>query len=203
MRKFAFVPATIIASLLLALMIWSGCRIRGCPRLGDLTSWGMYLTGTGTVLLGVVAIYAAIQGLTDYRNRTRTERLRLLTQFYEKFYENGTFRQIRQRIDFEKPVALSNLMKKAQSPKPEFSSDERKMFDSFTDYLNFFEMLAYLGKQEQVLEDDIDAMFGYYLKRLVEVFEEQALLSYLKYDGFERLHDLLVKYCKKPKVNAN
>jgi len=201
MRKFAF--ATIVALVLLALMIWTGCRIRECPRLGDLTSWGTYLTGTGTVLLGVVAVYAAIQGLTDYRNRTRTERLRLLTQFYEKFYENGTFRQIRQRIDFEKPEALSSLMTKARTPKPEFSSAERKMFDSFTDYLNFFEMLAYLGKQEQVLEDDIDAMFGYYLKRLVDVFGEQALLPYLKYDGFERLRDLLVKYCKKPNVSAN
>src|SRR5258707_8982481 len=129
MRKFGF--GTIAALVSLALMIWSGCRIRECPRFGDLTSWGTYLTGTGTVLIGTEAIYAAIQGLTDYRNRTRTERLRLLTQFYEKFYENGTFRQIRQRIDFEKPEALSNLMKKAQSSKPEFSSAERKMFDSF------------------------------------------------------------------------
>ena len=129
--------------------------------------------------------------------------MRLLTQFYEKFYENGVFRQIRRSIDYDKVEALRKLIAKDQKDaNAKFSSAECKLFDSFTDHLNFFEIMVYLKKERQILEEEIDGIFGYYLQRMLEVFGREPLLSYLKLAGFEHLPDLLVNYPKKANANA-
>ena len=176
----------------------SGYGVHLYLGLDDLSSWGNYLTGTGTLLLGLIAIWAAIQGVREYRTRVRTERMRLLTEFYEKFYENGVFRQIRRSIDFDRTEPLRRLIEKDQKDrKAKFSMSESKLFDSFTDFLNFFEMMAYMEHERQVAEDEIEAMFGYYLGRMLEVFGKRFLLSYLTSAGFEHLPDLLVNYPEK------
>jgi hypothetical protein len=191
-----------VAVVLFSITLLSGYGLHLYLGLDDLSSWGNYLTGAGTLLLGLIAVWAAIQGVREYRTRVRTERMRLLTQFYEKFYENGVFRQIRRSIDFDQARPLRQLIEKDQKDNAKFSSAECKLFDSFTDYLNFFEMMAYMNHESQITEGEIEAMFGYYLARMLEVFGKEALLPYLTSAGFEHLPVLLVKYLRKHNAKA-
>ena len=164
-------------------------------RLGvvDLNAWGDYLAGAGEVLVGLTAAYAAIQGIKEYGNRTKTERMRWLEDFYERFYENTRFRVIRQLIDFDDFARILSLIERDKSPEASFDQTERDLFDDFTDYLNFFEMLAYLRKKEQILKEEMESMFGYYLRSLKRVTGAHELLEYLQRAKFTNLHDFLVK----------
>jgi hypothetical protein len=175
-----FLAATFIAISLIAVMIFVGYRLQ--LRLGweDLGAWGAYLTGTGTVLVGVMAIYAALEGLGEYRNRTRTQRMRWLEEFYERFYENTRFRYVRQLIDFGDFDVIRVLIQRDQVPDATFDQGERDLFDDFTDYLNFFEMLTYLRKKGQIQPDELEAMFGYYLRSIKRALQAEELLTYLQ-----------------------
>jgi hypothetical protein len=60
----------------------------------------------------------------------------------------------------------------------------------FTDYLNFFEHVAYLVKRKQIEREDAEAYFDYYLSCLKR---HPAVLTYIrdKSNGFERLAEFL------------
>ncbi|MGB7846548.1 MAG: hypothetical protein WBL63_13100 [Candidatus Acidiferrum sp.] len=194
MRRPALIPATFVALALLAAMVWSGYRLHMGLGLEDLSAWGLYLTGTGTVLVGLMAVYAAVQGVKEYRNRTRTERMRWLEGFYERFYENTRFRVIRQLIDFDDFHAILLLIEREKLSEASFDQLERNLFDDFTDYLNFFEMLLYLRNKGQILEEELESMFGYYLRSLKLVTGAEEVLEYLQRAKFRNLHEFLVNY---------
>jgi hypothetical protein len=194
MRRLALIFASLVALPMLGVMIWSGYRIHVRLGLDDLTAWGVYLTGAGTVLVGLMAVYAAIQGINEYSNRTRTERMRWLEEFYERFYENKRFRVIRQLIDFDDFAAIRSLLERDKLAEASFDQLERDLFDDFTDYLNFFEMLVYLKKKGQILEEELESMFGYYLRSLKVVAGAEDLLAYLQRAKFRNLHEFLVNY---------
>jgi hypothetical protein len=166
-------------------MIWSRYRLH--VRLGaeDLSGW---------VLVGLMAIYAAVQGVKEYRGRTRTERMRWLEEFYERFYENKRFRVIRQLIDFDDFAGIRSLLERDKVSEASFDQLERDLFDDFTDYLNFFEMLVYLGNRGQILEEELESMFGYYLRSLTLVAGAEELLEYLGRAKFRNLRVFLVNY---------
>ena len=44
-------------------------------------------------------------------------------------------------------------------------------------------------------------MFEYYLKRLIEVDKGEEIRKYLKKEGFENLHKLLLEYAEKKNKN--
>jgi hypothetical protein len=50
-----------------------------------------------------------------------------------------------------------------------------------------------------MLRKDVEALFDYYLRRLVEVRQADELLAYLKDNNFENLSKLLVEYKEKSK----
>lgn len=162
----------------------------------SVAAWGSFLTGIGSVLLALAAGYAGLQALQDYRARSRTEKARWTTELFHKFYEEGRqYRRVRQMIDYDDLSAVFELIRRGEG---EFSQEERDLFDGFTDYLNFFEFVAYLLEQRQLDRPDVRAMFEYYLTRIGQLRDSKELGDYIKNTGFERLHALLLEYGLKP-----
>jgi hypothetical protein len=58
----------------------------------------------------------------------------------------------------------------------------------FTDYLNFFEFVAVLRKSNQLTDEQIEDLFGYYLDCLESC---QAVRTYVAKKGYEQLDRLL------------
>lgn len=60
----------------------------------------------------------------------------------------------------------------------------------FTDYLNFFEYVAILTKSEQLRDEDIEDLFGYYLNCLKR---HERVRKYIDnpINGYEKLSQLL------------
>ncbi len=170
-------------------------------RLGleQLGAWGAFLTGAGTFVLGFGAIYAVFHGVEEYRARTDAERLRWLSQLQIVFFEGRTFSFVRRKIDYEELDDVVALLRRDRDPHAKFEPEEKELFDKFTDYLNFFEFIAYLIYEKQMLRKDVEALFDYYLRRLVEVRQAEELLAYLKENNFENLSKLLVEYKRKSK----
>ncbi|MCX8169927.1 MAG: hypothetical protein N3D72_02440, partial [Candidatus Methanomethyliaceae archaeon] len=68
---------------------------------------------------------------------------------------------------------------------------EEKLLTSFTDYLNFFEFMLYLRKIDALREEDVKAMFDYYLKLF---YKSEPIIKYLSEMGFEYLAEYLERY---------
>ena len=62
----------------------------------------------------------------------------------------------------------------------------------FTDYLNFFEFMAYLNERNQLSEKDVRALFHYYLRAM---WKHEAVRKYVLDDenGYDYLKKLLPK----------
>jgi len=158
------------------------------------SNWGAYLTGAGSVLLVLVAAFTATTAVKEYKNRVAAEKARWLFELFEKFYENDSYKEIRRKIDYEETSVILDLIRKDQQSGWIPKEHEKEFFDKFTDYLNFFEMVAYWKSQRQLDQGDIDAMFEYYLKRLIEVDKGKEIRNYLEKEGFENLSRLLLEY---------
>ena len=143
-----------------------------------------------------------IHGVEEYRDRTNAERLRWLSQLQAEFFEGRTFSFIRRKVDYDELDDVMNLLHRDDDPNAKFESEEKELFDKFTDYLNFFEFIAYLYYEKQMLRKDVEALFDYYLRRLVEIRQADDLLAYLKRNNFENLSKLLVEYRQKSKGRA-
>jgi hypothetical protein len=157
---------------------------------GDaLTAWGNYLTGTATLILAFAAVAAGSLAISDYRKRMVAEKSKWLLQLYEKLFENPQYKSVRRQLDFEDTDDIRALIK-LDADKGKFAPDEQTRFDAFTDYLNFFELVAHLKVIGQLTSDDIQATFDYYLKLLTPQHNPQ-IRSYLKKEGFENLDRLL------------
>lgn len=159
---------------------------------------GTLLTGAGTAVLGLAAAWAAFKAIPEYRARVRAdeararaEKARWMSELFHGFYEDRTYRAIRQRIDYGDISDILNLTRRAEGS---FSQQERDLLDNFTDYLNFFEYMMYLVERQQLDSSDIEAMFDYYLRSLAQRGE---LSAYAKNNGFERLSRMLLKYTKQ------
>jgi hypothetical protein len=61
---------------------------------------------------------------------------------------------------------------------------------TFTDYLNFFEFIAFLKKGNQLKDSEINALFGYYLDCLNRHDRVKQYISNPE-NGYEGLADLL------------
>jgi hypothetical protein len=195
MKKVGAVWVLLIA---MAVLLAAGIAAGRCIE--HLADWGTYLTGVGTIALALAALYAGLQAVREYGSRTKSEHMRSLSAFFREFYENTRFRRIRQKIDFGEFSEIKALLEKDNAENPDFDQVEKELFDDFTDYLNFFEMVAYWIKCGQIAEDEAKAMFDYYLRRLVEFPDGSYLLRYLREAGFEYLSELLVKYPKAKKA---
>jgi hypothetical protein len=92
---------------------------------------------------------------------------------------------------------IAALLKKELSS--EFSQKERDLLDGFTDYLNFFELIAFLIVKKQMDSKDVKQIFDYYIERFNEIKQSAAVMEYLGKYGFENLRNLLLQYKLKEK----
>jgi hypothetical protein len=127
-----------------------------------------------------VAIAAALVALWTYRENSRRERAKWMIQLYEKFYEEERYKPIREMLDCE--------LDSSQLPRVKELVDEEDA--SFTDYLNFFEFVAFLAETKQIEKSDVLQLFQYYLKRMKQ---QHTVMAYIDNDqkGFEQLRGLL------------
>lgn len=94
----------------------------------------------------LAAVFAAVV----YRRNSALERSKWASNLYEKFYEATTLKQMRDRLDCLTDMdSVNEVVIREES--------------TFTDYLNFFEFIAFLKTSKQLKDSEINALFGYYL----------------------------------------
>jgi hypothetical protein len=182
----------LVCVLVLLVALASGYGIH--LKLGNeaLNAWGAYLSGCGALTLALAAIVAGFLAIRDYRTRVLAEKSKWFLQLYEKLFEGGQFKDVRRKLDYGDTDEIKMLIHRdAQSL--EFTEAQQAKFDSFTDYLNFFEFIARLKEIGQLTSDDIDATFNYYLLLLTKP-RNPEIRQYLKKEGFENLDRLLLEY---------
>ena len=104
-------------------------------------------------------------------------RAKWASSLYEKFYEATTLKQMRDKLDCLNDVDLVNEIVIREDP-------------AFTDYLNFFEFIAFLKASKQLKDSEIEAIFGYYLDCLNRHDRVKQYISNAE-NGYEGLAGLL------------
>lgn len=140
-----------------------------------------YLPGliqTATLVISAVALCMAVR---TYRFNGRTKRSDFIYKLHTDFFVSETYKPVRRILDCtnEAEYEAARLYVESES-------------EDLIDFLNFFEMVAYLRKTGQLTEEDLDALFGYYLGCLKR---NPAITAYLarREISFDILHDLLNK----------
>ena len=124
----------------------------------------------------IVGALAALFAIYVYFGNSRLERARWLGSLYEKFYERNDLKEVREVLDCDK----------GDSPEINKLVDEESQ--RFTDYLNFFEFVAVLGKSGQLKQGEIEDLFRYYLDCLEK---NRKVRDYIAAKGYEHLDKLL------------
>lgn len=127
------------------------------------------VTALGTL---IAAWFAAI----TYCKSVKLERAKWMKELYEKFYERSDLKNVRDVLDGDDQVKISELVKK-EGP-------------DFTDYLNFFEFVAFLHQSKQISKQEVLGVFEYYLRNLKQ-HKDVADYIATRSKGFERLDKLL------------
>jgi hypothetical protein len=150
------------------------------------------------MVLAALALWAR----QNYRRQVSLEQMRWLQQLYDSFYNSDRYKEVRQAIDFDELGQTMELVRRGDADPHQLTLPERAQLDQFTDYLNFFEWLAYLEKEKQLTFRQLDTMFGYYLTRLLQVDRNRPLRRYIQENGYEQLHVLLDRYSQDVSVRA-
>jgi gamma-glutamylcyclotransferase (GGCT)/AIG2-like uncharacterized protein YtfP len=124
------------------------------------------------------------------------EKARWLSDLFNQLFVEKTFKAIRQKVDFDemedvKELIISELAWHHLNAPVKFAPEQKELLDAFTDYLNFFEFVGLLRKMGRLNDADIESLFDYYLRRIVEIDTDQLIRRYLSALGFENLTHLL------------
>ncbi len=121
---------------------------------------------------------AAVCAIWVYRNNSRRERARWAESLYSRFFEREDLKHVRDLLD-------------CNSGDPQVSELVTRETSSWTDYLNFFEFMAYLQTSKQLSPRDVQALFGYYLECLKR---HREVVEYIrnKEKGYEYLRKSLL-----------
>lgn len=113
-----------------------------------------WLWGNTQPIFQLAAAISAVFAAAAYWRNSALERARWLSSLYTKFYEAPDLKVIREALDCNPP----------DSPKVRQLVEDQDA--GFTDYLNFFEFMAYLKACRQLSQQDVAALFDYYLRIL-------------------------------------
>jgi len=116
---------------------------------------------------------AAVSAVFVYRNNSRRERARWVESLYSRFFEKGELKQVRDILDCDSDDEKVNALVTEEG-------------SAWTDYLNFFELVAYLQESKQVAAEDVKALFEYYIGYLKR---HRAAMDYIRDEtkGFKYL----------------
>jgi hypothetical protein len=121
---------------------------------------------------------AAFWALFVYRNNARRERARWAESLYSRFFVEPDLKRVRDLLDCD-------------PDDPNVEELVRNDGADWTDYLNFFEFVQYLQASRQLSDEDVQALFGYYIGCLKR---HRATMAYIsdRGKGFDYLRKLLV-----------
>jgi hypothetical protein len=93
----------------LALVVFRvGWELRRSPEY--LAAWGNFLTGISTIIVALGAVYAGYIGIADYREKTRIEKTKWLSDLFKQLFVDQTFKRIRQKLDFNEMEDIRGLV---------------------------------------------------------------------------------------------
>ena len=130
------------------------------------------MSAVGTALAAGFAAFV-------YRRNSALERAKWAWTLYEKFYEAPTLKQMRDRLDCVGDSDSVNEIVIKEDP-------------AFTDYLNFFEFIAFLKSSKQLTNSEIESLFGYYLDCLNRHDRLEQYIANAE-NGYEGLANLLTE----------
>jgi hypothetical protein len=116
---------------------------------------------------GLILALSALPALYQYRINYRAQRARWISDLSRRFYEGDGFKEIRRLVE--------------PSEKSEFLAaidEDPDLEQKWTDYLNFFELIAYLEDIGELNDRDVDAMFRYWLDALSKYHDYLQLYHY-------------------------
>jgi hypothetical protein len=135
----------------------------------------------------VTAIVTAIKGIREYKRSIMLRRAEWIYNLYRDFYVQPHLKTVREELDsVEGRSMVEELIRKEV-----LTREEEKFLSDFTDYLNFFEFIIYLMKMGALMEDDVEAMFDYYLKLF---YKSKPIIEYMKKTGYEYLAGYLEEH---------
>jgi len=111
------------------------------------------------------------------RDKARADHAAWVTRLYEKFFERSELKKVREEIDCGTREAIAAIVQKCD---PEF-----------TDYLNFFEYVAYLNANGQLTDSEVEGLFGYYFNCLGQNPDIMGYIENTATHGYEQLAKLL------------
>jgi len=128
-----------------------------------------------SIIAGIVTGMAALGAWIQYRGNSKRERVKWIVQLFEKFYESSNYKEFRELLDSDK------VEERAKVDAIVHDKDAK-----FTDYLNFFELIAFLVKEKQLTDEIALNLFRYYL-RLIS--NRPSIMEYIheKSQDFDQL----------------
>lgn len=160
-------------------IVWRFCLSAPIVKAGG-TELPMTPLAVQAAALLVTAASAAF-GLYTYWRSTRTKAAEFLSALHRAFFVEQTYRPVREILDDDSETAAGGIA--------HLVTDQPA---DFTDFLNFFELVAYMGKCGTLSEGDVEALLGYYLQILTD---KPQLRGYVhnKKNNFEHLDKLLTR----------
>lgn len=126
-----------------------------------------------------VAAISAGFAVQTYARNTRTKAAEFLVSLHKAFFVDATYQAMKELLDCS-----------GEEEKRRLATAVDEESAAFTDFLNFFELVAYLTEIGTLTMDDTNALLGYYLDKLAA---SPVVLRYVRRSstGFESLRRLL------------
>src|ERR1700680_4603265 len=131
------------------------------------------------ILSYIAGATAAVSAVCVYRNNSRRERARWVESLYSRFFEKSELKHVRDTLDCDSDNDKVNALVTEEG-------------SAWTDYLNFFELVAYLRESKQLAAADVKALFEYYIGCLKR---HRVVVQYIRDEskGFKYLRRLLLE----------
>jgi hypothetical protein len=130
-------------------------------------------------LTGLIGLGALLYTVESYRRNSLTKRAEFLIGLHKTFFIDGAFRIMKTLLDSDEAADKTILARKVMQESMDF-----------TDFLNFFELIAYFAESGALDREDADALLGYYLDLLTR---NEVVYPYIRKQekSFENLSRLL------------
>jgi len=132
-----------------------------------------------SILAGIVTGAAALGAWVQYQGNSKREQVKWAVSLFEKFYESNNYKEFRELLD-------DRDAKKSAKVEAIVHDKDAK----FTDYLNFFELIAFLVEKKQLTDEIALNLFRYYLRLIVD---RPSVMEYIRETSqdFEKLRAFL------------
>lgn len=143
----------------------------------DANSADLWIKAVG----GVIALCTGGFAVFTYFRNSRTKAAEFLLTLHKAFFVDPTYQAMKTLLDCDGIEEEAKLEAAVAAQSAEF-----------TDFLNFFELVAYLDTIETLMRGDTEALLGYYLSLLRD---KKPVWDYIRKtsNGFENLRRLLAE----------